>query len=409
MSSKVVGGQEVLIRQEATPWSVSVRLTNEEKAARFVGFWETVKSGIFKEVGKGFKKGKGGTPGKDFTPEVAAKLIPGGLGKIYYPLLRSIVMERLETSFESEILLLDDLRYHKETIGDIVEHVVSAKFWPEPKVVFEDDLTLDIQKPSYPSVDELVDKEIQQLRQSSAIEIPKENPIVEDGDIIIADVNASIDGKRWDLGCLKNSSIRVVRQAMHPEELYEHFLGMRPGEKKIAGFTLNDKFGSLDGKRVSSVLLVKAVLCESLPDFSEEFIREKGFEDIADFRSKISGRVSESLEHQKKQTRIRLGVTKLIEKSKIDPIPEKWIDLKTRDFWIQQEQLLGKEEVKKRLGEFEDFSDMARNQIVTELIQILVLRSWGRRMEVEQKEGESISNTNTYLERVQERLLEELA
>jgi FKBP-type peptidyl-prolyl cis-trans isomerase (trigger factor) len=397
---------EVSIRQEAIPYSVVVRIPDKEIQPKFQEYWNSIKDKVSPSLTKGFRKSskkKHLQSVSGITPETVASRLKGGLAELYGEVLRSVVVDSIKSNFNREILVLESLTYHVGSSDS--EHAIKARFFPEPQVVFNDPemiKNLEVEVPAGKFVDEVFVSRIESLKKENAKELDKEGA-VEDGNAVVVDINAQIDGAIWEKGCLSKNKMIVTKDKVFPSALYENLLGMSVGEKKICTVTLANEFGpELEGKELVLSVHVRSVLLVLDPVLNDEFAKSKGFESLEDMQTKFRDQIQAQIKEHRDWQIINAALFKLIENSKMSPVPESWISMRCEEDVKKAEASSGEKKSDKEKEEVSAYTSMSSQR---ELIQVLTLKAYGQLVEIPLEEGEGLVKINGYLNRVKDFIL----
>ena len=397
----------VRIAPEALPYSVVARIPDSEIAPLLQAEWEKIKDNLPPQLTKGFRKGK---KKQGVTPQVVASRLKGGMAELYAPLLRDMVRKRLESNFDKEILVLGPIEYGVQPNGETSEHVLSAIFYAEPVVLLSDDAKeLEITLPPSKKVDPLVESRLLKMQKDAITETPKppEKDFVETGDLVVLDVNSRFpDGEIWLLGCLKATKMVADESGIQPKGLLEHVLGMKSGDKKDCLFELDSQFGELAGKPISASLRVRSVLKRTIPSLDDEFAKTKGCETLSALKEKIRKEVEDQIKTYREYQIVNSAMLALLPKAKMGPIPRMWVELKVDERVNEHVARTGKETLIKQYGSIANMRENMAFEAQRDLLQILVLKGWGKLMGMEFQEGESLTRLGPYIDRVQKKLIE---
>jgi len=142
--------------------------------------------------------------------------------------------------------------------------------------------------------DEDVDKEIEALRRSRSRAVPKDNPVVEDGDFVAINFEGTVDGDAFEGGAGENVSF-VIGADLH-SELQPHLLGMRPEGTKEVDVTLPESFDANAGKTAHYTLTLNSVQHMELPELDARFLTEWGVQNEDELREKAKANLQRSRE-----------------------------------------------------------------------------------------------------------------
>lgn len=155
---------------------------------------------------------------------------------------------------------------------------------PTPQIV--DWTTLEVPRAEPEVPEELVQQELDALRETVAELAPVEDRPAREGDTLVVDIEGAAGEKQSDT-VVELGSGRLV------DELEQALEGARPGETRPVTYEL------ADGTSVSVEVTVKHVNEKVLPDLDDELARSASeFDTLAELRAEIEGRLREQLEQE---------------------------------------------------------------------------------------------------------------
>ena len=141
---------------------------------------------------------------------------------------------------------------------------------------------------------EEIDKEIESLRRMQARSVAKDDPVVEDGDLVEINFEGTVDGNAFEGGTGENVSF-VIGADLH-SELQPHLLGMRPQETKEVDVTLSEAFEENAGKTAHYTLTLNSVRRMELPELDERFLADWGVNTPEELREKAKANLQHTRE-----------------------------------------------------------------------------------------------------------------
>lgn len=166
--------------------------------------------------------------------------------------------------------------------------------------------------------DELLEQEIDKLRQQHATEEPVEGRGAEEGDL--ADVNLAfeIDG---ETNSEKADKVEVGKGRLL-SFLDEAIVGMKVGDKKeVEGsFPDNHHLQTLRGKTTKFEITLEELKKKVLPEVDDEFAKDCEHESLDAMKKALSEQIAERLKQQNEEDVARALVARLCEKNPI-PVP----------------------------------------------------------------------------------------
>ena len=139
-----------------------------------------------------------------------------------------------------------------------------------------------------------IDEEIKDLQRSRSRPVAKDNPVVEDGDLVRIDFEGTVDGEKFEDGTNENI-VFIIGSTRHPE-LQPHLLGMRPEETKEVDVTLPEAFGEDAGKTAHYTLILNSVERMELPELDGAFFANWEVDTEEEFRETTKANLQHSRE-----------------------------------------------------------------------------------------------------------------
>jgi trigger factor len=182
---------------------------------------------------------------------------------------------------------------------------------------------LKVPKDSVEVTSEEVDDRVERLQNEFAELNPVEGRAVQQGDFVLADFQATLDGQ--PLGELEASDylFEVGGNQIFPE-VEEQVVGMSPGDQKKFPLTFADDVPSeeLAGKTVEFSLTLKEVKEKVLPELTDEWVADVcEFKTVDEFRADVRGRLTSAKEYTCNQKYRAMAVAKAVENVTVE-LPE---------------------------------------------------------------------------------------
>jgi len=281
---------------------------------------------------KGFRKGK-----------VPKKI----LAQVYGPAVRRDVAQRImddslqKALTDKEVQPLTQPSVEPAELKPKQDFSFKARFEVRPEIDKVEWEGLEASRKKVEVTDELLQEEIDKLRDQHATEEPVEGRGAEEGDL--ADVNLAfeIDG---ETNSEKADKVEVGKGRLLPF-LDEAILGMKVGEKKeVEGsFPENHHLQSLRGKTTNFEITLEELKQKVLPEVDDEFAKDCEHESLDAMKKALAEQVTERLEQQNEEEVARNLVAKLCEKNPI-PVPPSLVKQQaqmTRREWAMIAQMTG--------------------------------------------------------------------
>jgi trigger factor len=178
----------------------------------------------------------------------------------------------------------------------------------QPKVEVADWTTLEVGAASAEIPSELVDRELDVIRDAVAELAPVEGRPAQEGDVVIVDLVSEAGESRRDV-VVELGGGRLV------EELERGLLGMSVGEEKEIAFEVGD-----EGATQSVAATLKEIKEKMLPPLDDELAKTASeFDTLAELRADIESRLREQLEAEVENEFRAAAVDALVEASNIEP------------------------------------------------------------------------------------------
>jgi len=319
---------------------------------------------------KGFRKGK--APYDKIKKEVGEmailqEAVEDIVKKSFY---EAVTEEKLET------IGMPQINIEKLAPGnDIVYKAVVALM---PNVQLADLKKIKVKRDQKEIDEGKIDETLDMIRGMHANEIAKDG-VAGGTDKLIVDMDMLIDNVPVDGGQAKDHQVYLSEKHYIPG-FAEQLHGLKKDDEKEFQLDFPEEHYQkhLAGKKVDVKVKVKDVFERQLPDLSDELAKKLGQESIAKLRELVRNNM---LEEEKKKTDQKVEIEileQLIEKSKIDDIPEVLIDAERQKMFYELKNDLEKNgveisqylaDIKKTEEElFNDFKKQATKRAQAALI-----------------------------------------
>jgi trigger factor len=177
----------------------------------------------------------------------------------------------------------------------------------QPKVEVVDWTTLEVGKPEAEVPAELVDQELEVLRESVAELVPVEDRPAREGDTLVVDIVAPG-------GEAQRDTVVELGAGTLVEEVESTLVGASPGETRLVTYELADE------STPSVEVTVKEIKGKVLPELDDELARSASeFDTLAELRTDIEGRLREQLEAEVENAFRANAVDALVTASRVTP------------------------------------------------------------------------------------------
>lgn len=392
------------IKQQAATHAVSVVLPKAELEAKLDEYWESVKDIIPDSLTNAAKKG-------GFRKATRQRIVKaaGGRREFYKAPLMEIVEEFLDKQ-PRQALAFNDVELREEQAnnaeGDTVltNCVITGLVYLEPEIRWkkkpgiDEPLVIPMIKEPPNLVEMLVQEELENKQHGSVILTPQpEDTLVEDGQVVVVSARSwavAQDGTatQWDSGTFKMNKWLVDKEVIKQPEIHAGLLGMKANETKDLTFTLNERFGSDANKTIRLSLTVNGITKKSIPAIDDDLAKTNGFDTLVAFRESLTAAITQRLNAQRERVR-RLSILNVLanpEVVEVDSLPFVWMAQKANQLYMEGRQYVQSET--DLVSRFNGATCMSGTPVkdkatlmqflaeraATELMQDLILRSWGR-------------------------------
>lgn len=145
----------------------------------------------------------------------------------------------------------------------------------EPTMEINDYIGIEITKKSTEVTDELVDEEIEKVRDRNSRMVTVEDRAAEDGDVAVIDFEGFVDGEAFEGGKAENYNLKLGSGNFIPG-FEEQIIGHKTGEE----FSINVKFPEdyqaeeLKGKDAEFKINLHEIKTKELPEVDDEFVKD---------------------------------------------------------------------------------------------------------------------------------------
>lgn len=294
------------------------RVTSTEAELTLTVKWDAIKAKYEEELNKiclkasipGFRQGK--------APKnlVEKKLGDGFLQEIASNVMDDVLKAEVEKLDEkdrplpySHTVLKDEEKVFPVKKDQDLEITVKYEVMPEFEV--KDYKNLKVEYPNVVISDEMVEKEIDALKERNSVLRDKgEEPIVE-GDVVNADyeVEGEKDSKRSDY-------VFTVGSHSAYFDFDDEIIGLKKGDEKEITKTYTEKNKPVGYEKDSAVIKVKinSVKKKEVPEVDDEFAQDvsEEYKTVADLKNGLKGKLEKELGERLKETKISALIDKII-------------------------------------------------------------------------------------------------
>jgi trigger factor len=261
----------------------------------------------------GFRKGKA-------PPSLAIQRL--GFGTVLQEAIRESLPEWYERGLLSSGI---------SPVGDPDIEIVSApeaegeplgfkfEIGVRPKATLGEYKGLEVGRAEGEPTDEIVDREIERIREGFAKLEPVERPAA-DGDVLLIDYEGLIDGKAFE-GGKEADGMLELGSGRFIEGFEAQLAGVGGGEQREVKVTFPEDYGAehLAGKEAAFTVDVKEVREKVLPELDDDFASEASeFDTLDELRADIAKRVAEAVDERAEQDFRGAAVDAAVDAATID-------------------------------------------------------------------------------------------
>ncbi|HET7484696.1 MAG TPA: trigger factor [Solirubrobacterales bacterium] len=261
----------------------------------------------------GFRKGKA-------PPSLVIQRL--GFGTVLQETIRASLPEWYEQGL---------LRSGVSPVGDPDIEIVSApeaegeplgfkfEIGVRPKAKLGEYKGLEVGRAESEPADEIVDREIERIREGFAKLEPVERAAA-DGDVLLVDYEGLIDGKAFE-GGKETDGMLELGSGRFIEGFEEQLAGVGGGEQREVKVSFPEDYGAehLAGKEAVFAVDVKEVREKVLPELDDEFASEASeFDTLDELRADIAKRVGEAVDERAEQDFRAAAVDAAVDAASID-------------------------------------------------------------------------------------------
>ncbi|MDP7638902.1 MAG: trigger factor [Candidatus Hydrogenedentes bacterium] len=207
----------------------------------------------------------------------------------------------------------------------------TLKFEVKPKIELGQYRGIEVERPVVEVDDVDVDESIGEFLKQGAVYETVEDSKAGEGDQVIIDFEGTRDGEAFEGGTADNLPYIIGSNRFLPE--FETALaGASAGDELTADVTFPEEYFAeeLRGKPATFSITVHEVKRQAVPELTDEFAEQSGYENVADMREKIAERMRERSGSQSRALAESDALNKIIEGSTYE-LPVSLVDNMTQD------------------------------------------------------------------------------
>ena len=307
---------------------IDKKTINDQMAGRFEELKKTINL-------KGFRPGK-----------VPVEILKKQFGKaVYGEVLDKVLKETSTKALEdNKIKVAGQPKIHLKSYGEDkdLEYIIHAEQLPKIKIKGIEEIK--IRDYEIKTSDTDVDKKISEIaKNQNNFKDKKDGEKSENGDLVVFDYKATIDGKNFEGGEGKNTQV-ILGKDLFIKDFDKQLLGANKNEDKVANVTLPENYPQKEysNKKARFVCSIKNIKKPEPTKINDDFAKTLGAKDLKDLKIIVS----KQIQNQYKSTLdtiTKKDILEQLEKFKDIEIPETLIEQEVHVITHGQE----KEEIEK--------------------------------------------------------------
>lgn len=307
-----------------------------------------------------------------------------GFQNLYDSYINEVVVEAIkQAEKDNDVTIVDVQQIYPEKL-DKEAIVMQAVTYVRPTVTV-DYSNLKVDQKELTVSEDLIDMQLEQVREGQALLVPILDRGVELGDTLTISFEGSINGVPFKGGTASRQTYVLQENTFIPD-FVTGLLGMQVEETRTVSVTFPENYGveTLAGKETSFELTVHEISRRDLPSLDDDFAKTAGFDSLQEMkdatRQELANRQRE-LHQAETETAL---VTQLLGKAEISPMPQVMVK-RYLDQMLQQQLsqtgLSEKDFFEKSNGSKEQFEstyyNIARRDLKVQLILDYIARNEG--------------------------------
>ncbi len=211
----------------------------------------------------------------------------------------------------------------------------------EPEVEVTDYNGIEVEKKSTEVTDELINEEIEKVRDRNSRMITVEDRAAENGDIAVIDFEGFVDGVAFEGGKAENYNLKLGDGQFIPG-FEEQIIGHKTDEEFSINVTFPEDYQAEDlkGKDAEFKIKLHEIKVKELPEVDDEFVKDVSEkETLEEYKEELSEQIKTRLENEADRDLDNQLIDKIIENTKGE-IPEAMYDNQVNDMLKEFEMRL---------------------------------------------------------------------
>ncbi len=209
----------------------------------------------------------------------------------------------------------------------------TLKFEVHPKVELGKYRGVEVERPTCKVNNDDVEEAIKGIRSRYSLFEVVADGAAEEGDQVIISFRGTINGEEFAGGSAENYPYILGSKRFFPE--FEKVLvGAKPGETKSCEITFPDGYSAehLRGKAAQFEIKIAELKRRNMPEVTDEFAKQAGYESVQDLREKIEARLQDGANAEGNEIAEARLLKKVIEASTFE-LPRSLIETMGHEFY----------------------------------------------------------------------------
>lgn len=202
----------------------------------------------------------------------------------------------------------------------------------EPEVEVENYKGIEVEKKSTDVTDEMINEEIEKVRDRNSRMVTVEDRPAENGDIAVIDFEGFLDGEPFEGGKAENYNLKLGDGQFIPG-FEEQIVGHNTDDEFLIKVTFPEDYQAeeLKGKETEFKIKLHEIKVKELPEVDDEFVKDVSEKETLDeYKEELSADIKKRLENEAEKDFDNQLIDKLIENMKGE-IPEAMYDNQVND------------------------------------------------------------------------------
>jgi trigger factor len=280
----------------------------------------------------GFRKGKA-------PPSLVVQRL--GFASVFEQALQDALPEWYQQAvFDSGVVPIGDPEVEVTEAPSAEGEPLSFKFevGVRPVAILGEYLGLEVEKPGTDVPEEVIDREVDRLREGTARLDPVERP-AQDGDHVLVDFVGSLDDVEFEGGTATDHMIEIGSGQLI-DDFEDQIIGAAAGDEVKVEVSFPEEYGAaeLAGQDAVFAVTVKEVREKKMPELDDDFAVEASeFDTLEELRADIASKLSESVTERIEQEFRVAAVDAAVANATVD-LPEEIARARGQERWERVER-----------------------------------------------------------------------